>query len=120
MTVATKPAVKKPARRKPAVDQVEAALNEMLAKPAKRVRKPAVEPANERPAARKKPAARNAPPSGTITVGVLADHLGVDNKTLRARIRRHFGGAQVGKGGRYGWNSMKDPQVKEIVALFKK
>ena len=72
-------------------------------------------PANEKPAA--KPAATA---EGGVTLKDLAADLNKDPKSVRAAIRRHKGGAQVGQGGRYRWASKSDPEYKELVSLLGK
>lgn len=76
-----------------------------------------------KPAAQKKPAAKPAvkKPAGEKTVepeGVgikeLAAKLNRDPKSVRASIRRLKGGAQVGRGGRYRWESEADPAFVEL------
>lgn len=82
--------------------------------------KPASEtkPAAKKPAAKEKPAARENPPG--VGIKDLASDLGTDNfKAVRARIRRFKGGAQVGQGGRYRWDSKSDPEYKELVKGLK-
>lgn len=70
-------------------------------------------PANEKPAATtEKPANTKA----GVGIRELADHLGVSSeKSLRARIRRVNGGPMVGRGGRYHWDSLDDPELKELI-----
>lgn len=83
-------------------------------------------PATKKPAASEKPAAKPAskkPAAEKADQGVgvkdLAADLGTDNtKAVRARIRRFKGGAQVGQGGRYRWNSKADPEYKELLAAL--
>jgi len=77
-------------------------------------------PAATKPAASKKPAnrVRGNTKVGTIGIAELAAELNIEPKSLRSKIRRLYGGSQVGRGGRYSWPSMKDPQVKEILAKF--
>lgn len=83
--------------------------------------KPAEKPADVKPAARKPAAKKQKPAAETRTqdsgVGIkeLAADLGKDPKAVRSRIRRLKGGAQVGQGGRYRWNSKSDPEYKELL-----
>lgn len=72
-------------------------------------------PAETKPA--EKPATKQ---EGGVTLKDLAADLGRDPKSVRAAIRRHKGGAQVGQGGRYRWNSKSDPEYKELVAALGK
>jgi hypothetical protein len=76
------------------------------AKPASKGAKPAV-----------KPAAKEVEPAVAPGVGIkeLSAALGRSPKSVRASIRRIKGGAQVGQGGRYRWESISDP---EYVALL--
>lgn len=77
----------------------------------------ATKPATEKPANKKadqKPAASNNQ-GGVGLKDLAADLGGKDPKTVRARIRRFKGGAQVGQGGRYHWNSKNDPEYKELL-----
>jgi len=73
--------------------------------------------ATKKPAAAKpaeKPAASNQ--EGGVGLKDLAQDLGgKDPKTVRARIRRLRGGAQVGQGGRYHWESKTDPDYVELL-----
>ena len=64
----------------------------------KAAEKPAEKPAAEKPAVKE-----------GITLKDLASELGRDPKAVRASIRRIKGGAQVGQGGRYHWDSKSDP-----------
>lgn len=76
--------------------------------------KPASKPAAEKPAASEKPAKQKV--EGGVGIKDLAADLGAkDTKTVRARIRRLRGGAQVGQGGRYHWDSKSDPDYKELL-----
>lgn len=70
--------------------------------------KPAVKPAAEEPAAQE----------GVVLKDLAAD-LGRDPKSVRAAIRRLKGGAQVGQGGRYRWDSKSDPAYVEILTALK-
>lgn len=81
--------------------------------------KPA-KPAASKPAKGSKPAAKK--PALAEGVGIkdlAADLGGKDVKTVRARIRRIKGGAQVGQGGRYRWDSKADPEYKELLTKLK-
>jgi len=60
----------------------------------------------------------NSPSQTPINAQTLAEHLHTDARTLRAFIRGLDLG--VGFGSRYTWASMKDPQVKRIVAAWRK
>jgi hypothetical protein len=80
--------------------------------------KPAAKPAAKKPAASEKPATTVAT-SGVGLKDLAADLGGKDPKTVRARIRRLRGGAQVGQGGRYHWESKSDPDYKELLAELK-
>lgn len=82
-----------------------------------------------KPATQKKPAAKPAvkKPAGETTVeteGVgikeLAAKLNREPKSVRASIRRLKGGAQVGRGGRYRWESETDPAFVEIYQALTK
>jgi hypothetical protein len=76
----------------------------MARKPARKAQKP------------KRPAAQQKTKQPNVSLADVAAKLGVsDQKSLRARIRRIRGGAQVGKGGRYGWNSFSDPDLKSLL-----
>jgi len=85
---------------------------------AKTAEKPATKPAAKKPAKTEKPAVKEAV-SGVGLKDLAAD-LGKDPKTVRARIRRLKGGAQVGQGGRYHWDSKSDPDYKALVAELSK
>lgn len=75
------------------------------------------QPAAEQPAATDTKA-QGAKAQGGVGIRELAEHLGVSSeKSLRSRIRRVNGGPMVGRGGRYHWESLKDP---ELVALIEK
>lgn len=78
--------------------------------------KPATKQPASKPAA-EKPAAKNA--DDGVGLKDLAADLGKDPKTVRARIRRIKGGAQVGQGGRYRWDSKSDPEYKELLTSLK-
>ena len=72
------------------------------------VEKPAAKPAEEKPAAQE----------GVVLKDLAAD-LGRDPKSVRAAIRRLKGGAQVGQGGRYRWDSKSDPAYVELLVALK-
>jgi hypothetical protein len=74
--------------------------------------------ASEKPAATK-PATAKKEFVG-VTLKDVATKLNTDPKSLRARIRRIKGGAQVGKGGRYAWKSFNDPSLKKLMAELSK
>jgi hypothetical protein len=76
-----------------------------------------------KPATTDKPAAKPAEAKPAVNPGVgikeLAADLGGRNpRSVRAGIRRHLGGAQVGQGGRYRWDSKADPQYKELLTAL--
>jgi len=87
---------------------------------AKTTTKPATEqkPAGKKPAAKEKPAVK-ATVSG-VGIKELAADLGKEPRTVRASIRRLKGGAQVGQGGRYHWESKSDPEYKELLDSLSK
>lgn len=66
----------------------------------------------------KKPAAEESKPAVAPGVGIteLSAALGRTPKSVRASIRRMKGGAQVGQGGRYRWESEKDPEYVKLLA----
>jgi hypothetical protein len=68
-----------------------------------------------KPAATKQPAAKQ--PAADTGVGIkeLSAALGRTPKSTRASIRRLRGGAQVGQGGRYRWDSTEDPDFQDLV-----
>jgi len=74
------------------------------------------QPAKEQPAKTAKPATTK--PAADTGVGIkeLAATLGRTPKSTRASIRRLRGGAQVGQGGRYRWDSTEDPDFKDLVS----
>jgi hypothetical protein len=53
-----------------------------------------------------------------VTIKDLAAKLGTDAKDLRRFIRGMELG--VGRGGRYRWDTLSDPQPKKIAAAWKK
>lgn len=50
----------------------------------------------------------------TIGVKQLAEHLGIDPRALRAFLRRSK--RAVGRGTRYEWKSLTDPEAKKVMA----
>jgi hypothetical protein len=68
-------------------------------------KQPAKQPAKEQPAA-----------DNGVGIKALSSILGRTDKSVRASIRRLRGGAQVGQGGRYRWDSVEDPDFKDLVA----
>jgi hypothetical protein len=73
-------------------------------------------PAEAKPAKGAKPAATK--PAADTGVGIkeLSAVLGRTPKSTRASIRRLRGGAQVGQGGRYRWDSTEDPDFQDLVS----
>lgn len=71
------------------------------------------QPATKQPASKEKPATKRA--EGGVGIKELAADLGSNPKSVRARIRRFKGGAQVGQGGRYNWASKSDPEYKALL-----
>lgn len=67
-----------------------------------------------------KPAAKSEKPAQGVTLKDLASDVDRTPKSVRAAIRRHLGGAQVGQGGRYSWPSKKDKQYQELVKVLSK
>jgi hypothetical protein len=65
-----------------------------------------------------KAAAKGGKTSGGVTIKDIAEKVGRDPKAVRAKIRKLRGGPVVGRGNRYNWPSMNDPEVKEILASF--
>ena len=65
-----------------------------------------------------KPAAKEVEPAVAPGVGIteLSATLGRTPKSVRASIRRIKGGAQVGQGGRYRWDSETDPEYVSLLA----
>jgi hypothetical protein len=54
----------------------------------------------------------------TIGIKDVADKLGTEPRDLRKFVRgMHLG---VGRGTRYAWASLADPQVKQIMAAWRK
>jgi hypothetical protein len=77
--------------------------------------KPAVKQPASKPAAKKPATTEKAIDKGVGLKDLAADLGDKDPKTVRARIRRIKGGAQVGQGGRYRWESKSDPEYKELL-----
>lgn len=76
--------------------------------------KPAVKKPASKPAATKPATTEKAIDKGVGLKDLAAD-LDKPEKAVRARIRRIKGGAQVGQGGRYRWESKSDPEYKELL-----
>lgn len=55
--------------------------------------------------------------SKTIGVKELAEHLGTEPRALRAFLRRSK--KAVGRGTRYEWESLTDPEAKKVIADWK-
>lgn len=74
-----------------------------------------------KPAATKEaqPAAKTQKPAVGVGIKEMAEDLGKSPKVVRAAIRRHLGGPQVGQGGRYTWPSRSDKGYKELLAALK-
>ncbi|HMJ03260.1 MAG TPA: hypothetical protein VK506_09975 [Conexibacter sp.] len=69
------------------------------------------------PATATKPAPKAAkakPEPQGVGIKELADHLGIDPRSLRGFLRRTQ--RSVGRGTRYEWPSLRDAAVKKIVA----
>jgi hypothetical protein len=77
-------------------------------------------PASEKPARTSKPAAEKPATDTGVGIKRLAEIVGREPKSVRAQIRRMRGGAQVGQGGRYRWDSESDPDFKELVTKLTK
>lgn len=73
----------------------------------------------QKPAVEAKPATTAQKPATGVGIKDLAADLGRDPRSTRAAIRRLRGGAQVGQGGRYHWDSKSDKDYKELVAALK-
>lgn len=71
--------------------------------------------ATKQPAAQEKPATKEANTDAGVGIKELSAILGRTPKSTRASIRRLRGGAQVGQGGRYRWDSVEDPDFKALV-----
>lgn len=72
--------------------------------------------ATKQPADTKQPATKEASVDTGVGIKELSETLGRTPKSTRASIRRLRGGAQVGQGGRYRWDSVEDPDFKALVA----
>lgn len=59
----------------------------------------------------------NAAESKGIGVKQLAEHLGTEPRTLRAFLRKSK--RAVGRGTRYEWKSLTDPEAKNVIADWK-
>jgi hypothetical protein len=79
-----------------------------MATKTKAATKPAPKQAEEKPAV-----AKPAAPEG-VGIKELAKDLNRTPKSVRAAIRRLKGGPQVGKGGRYHFESKKDPAYQDL------
>lgn len=73
-------------------------------------------PAASKPAASEKPAATTPATEQGVGIKELSAIVGKNPKSVRAAIRRLKGGAQVGQGGRYKWDSTEDPAFVELVS----
>lgn len=73
----------------------------------------ATKPAEVKPAT--KPAAKQPAVDKGVGIKELSDALGRTPKSVRASIRKLRGGAQVGQGGRYRWDSTEDPDFKALL-----
>jgi hypothetical protein len=73
------------------------------------------QPATDKPADNTKPATKEAKVDTGVGIKELSSILGRTPKSTRASIRRLRGGAQVGQGGRYRWDSVEDPDFKALV-----
>jgi len=89
----------------------------LVEKPAKGVRTLAT----RKPAAKvEKPAEQPAVEDTSVGIKQMAATLGRTPKSVRASIRRLKGGAQVGQGGRYRWDSENDPEFVALVTALQK
>jgi hypothetical protein len=68
-----------------------------------------------KPAATKQPATKQPAAEAGVGIKELSAALGRTPKSTRASIRRLRGGAQVGQGGRYRWDSTEDPDFQDLV-----
>lgn len=68
-----------------------------------------------KPAVNEQPATKEAKVDTGVGIKELSAILGRTPKSTRASIRRLRGGAQVGQGGRYRWDSVEDPDFKALV-----
>jgi hypothetical protein len=73
------------------------------------------QPAAEKPAVTNEPATKEAKVDTGVGIKELSAILGRTPKSTRASIRRLRGGAQVGQGGRYRWDSVEDPDFKDLL-----
>jgi hypothetical protein len=73
------------------------------------------QPAAEKPATTDKPANKEAKVDTGVGIKELSAILGRTPKSTRASIRRIRGGAQVGQGSRYRWDSTEDPEFVSLV-----
>jgi transposase len=64
-----------------------------------------------------KPAAKTPAKAKTIGVKEIAEHLDVEPRVLRAFLRRSK--RAVGRGTRYEWKSLTDPEAKKVIAEWK-
>lgn len=69
-------------------------------------------PAAKQPATKAQPAKEQ---KAGVTVKDLAERLGTDPKSLRARIRKINGGTLPEGQTRYSWPSFNDPSLKELM-----
>ena len=76
---------------------------------ARATKQPATKPAAQ------KPATKEADVNTGVGIKELSAILGRTPKSTRASIRRLRGGAQVGQGGRYRWDSTEDPDFQALV-----
>jgi hypothetical protein len=75
-------------------------------------------PAATKPAKGTQPAETEPAVKEGFGIKDLAADLGKSEKATRAAIRRHLGGAQVGQGGRYHWDSKEDAQYVELLSAL--
>jgi transposase len=64
-----------------------------------------------------KPAAKTSAKPKPIGVKEIAEHLDVEPRVLRAFLRRSK--RAVGRGTRYEWKSLTDPEAKKVIAEWK-
>jgi hypothetical protein len=74
----------------------------------------------EQPAKKTQPAKEKPATDTGVGIKELSAVLGRSPKSVRAAIRRLRGGPQVGQGGRYRWDSVEDPDFKELVTALTK
>lgn len=79
-------------------------------------KKPATPKPAEKPAAQ--PAKAEVEVKAGLTLKDLAEKVGKDPKAVRRQIRKIKGGPQVGQGGRYHWESEKDPEFVELLSAL--